>query len=190
VARDLLGRVLVSAVGDARVVGIVVETEAYGGSDDPASHAATRNGSTRRNRTMWSRGGTAYVYRSYGAHWCLNVVTGPQGLPAAVLLRGLEVVDGEPVALRRREGRRPLTSGPGRLAQALGITSALDGHDLEGPPLMLCEGIAVPDSAVLVSGRIGVSKAVERPWRFFVRGSPGVTPGKATGVPFDAVPAL
>ena len=151
-----------------------METEAYGGPSDPASHAATVSGVTPRNRAMFGPPGRAYVYRSYGMHWCLNVVTGREGEGQAVLLRGLLPIEGEDVMLRRR-GRRPLAAGPGRLAQALGVTDALYGHDLRRPPLFLLAGWSVPDRRVGVSGRIGIKSAAKWPHRFYVRGCSGVS---------------
>lgn len=175
VARELLGARLVSTVGGVRTVGVIVECEAYEGLDDPASHAATRTGATERNRAMFGPAGHAYVYRIYGMHWCVNVVTGRRDDPQAVLLRGVEPLEGEVEMSRRRRGRKPLAAGPGRLCEALGVDGALYGHDLRHPPLVLAPGWVVPDDAVGVSGRIGVRAAAERPYRFFVRGSPGVT---------------
>ena len=164
-----------STVGGVRVTGVIVETEAYLGPGDPASHAAVRAGRTQRNRAMFGRAGIAYVYRSYGVHWCLNVVTGAEGSPEAVLIRGLEVLDGSEHATARRGGREPLAAGPGRLCEALGVTGDLYGHDLTRPPLMLVGGWPIPDADVGVSGRVGVSAAAERPFRFYVVGSPGVS---------------
>jgi len=178
VARDLLGCVLVSTVGEIRTSGVIVETEAYGGAEDPASHAATRGGVTPRNRAMFGPAGRAYVYRSYGMHWCMNVVAGPAGTAAAVLLRGLDPLEGREGMLKRREGRRPLCSGPGRLTQAMEITDALYGHDLSLPPLAIRSGWAVDDALIGISGRVGVSVAGTWPYRFFVRGSPGVSPAR------------
>jgi len=175
VARALLGARLVSTVGGERAVGVIVETEAYGGVDDPASHAATRDGVTRRNASMFGPPSRAYVYRSYGVHWCVNVVTGDAGSPSAVLLRGLEPLEGEDVMLARRRGRTPLAAGPGRLCEALAIDGGLDGHDLGGPPLRLGPGWPVADRRVGVSGRVGVRVAADRPLRFFVLDSPGVS---------------
>jgi len=175
VARALLGARLVSTVGGERAVGVIVETEAYGGVDDPASHAATRDGVTRRNASMFGPPRRAYVYRSYGVHWCVNVVTGDPGSPSAVLLRGLEPLEGEDVMLSRRRGRTPLAAGPGRLCEALAIDGGLDGHDLGGPPLRLEPGWPVADRRVGVSGRVGVRVAADRPLRFFVLDSPGVS---------------
>lgn len=175
VARALLGALLVSEVGGIRTAGVIVETEAYLGTDDPASHAATRSGMTPRNRAMFGPAGRAYVYRSYGVHWCMNVVTGPEGRAAAVLLRGVEPVEGLDVMARRRGRSADLGSGPGRLCQALGITDALYGHPLDRAPLRLEPGWSVPDEDVAVSARVGVSKARDWPLRYFVRGSPGVS---------------
>jgi DNA-3-methyladenine glycosylase len=156
-------------------VGVIVETEAYGGPDDPASHAATRAGRTRRNATMFGPPLRAYVYRSYGMHWCVNVVTGAEGKPQAVLLRGIEPLEGEEAMARRRHHRLPTAAGPGRLCEALGIDGSLDGHDLSAPPLCLEPGWAVPAARVSASGRVGVKMAAERLLRFFVVGSPGVS---------------
>ncbi|HET9950034.1 MAG TPA: DNA-3-methyladenine glycosylase [Longimicrobiales bacterium] len=174
-ARGLLGAVLVSTVGGERTAGVIVETEAYAGAIDPASHASAARGMTRRNRAMFGPPGRAYVYRSYGMHWCMNVVTGPAGQAQAVLLRGIEPLEGEDVMERRRGGARPLGAGPGRLCEALGITDALYGHDLREPPLVLEAGWSVPDACVGNSPRVGIREAADWPYRFYVRGSPGVS---------------
>lgn len=175
VARALLGARLIATIGGARTAGVIVETEAYGGADDPASHAATRTGRTRRNATMFGPPFRAYVYRSYGMHWCVNVVTGAEGDAQAVLLRGLEPLEGGEHMGRRRRDRRPLAAGPGRLCEAMGIDGSLDGHDLSAPPLLLVPGWAVPDARVGVSGRVGVKMAAHWPVRFYVLGSSGVS---------------
>jgi DNA-3-methyladenine glycosylase len=162
-ARALIGTVLtVDGVG-----GAVVETEAYR-RDDPASHSFA--GPTRRNAAMFGPPGRAYVYRSYGIHWCFNVVCGPPGSGQAVLLRALEPLAGlEAMAKRRRlHDPRLLCAGPGRLAEALGITIALDGADLLAPPFVWAPG---PRHAVAAGPRIGISKAADRPWRFCAMGS-------------------
>jgi DNA-3-methyladenine glycosylase len=176
VARDLLGCRLRSTVGKVATAGIIVETEAYVGSHDPASHAVATVGRTRRNASMFGPPGRAYVYRSYGIHWCLNVVTEPEGFPAAVLIRGLAPLEGTGEMARRRGGRRhPLCAGPGRLAQALGVTGELDGHPLWKAPLTIGPCEETPDVPVGVSGRIGIRHATDWPLRFFLRGSPGVS---------------
>ncbi|MFQ5536049.1 MAG: DNA-3-methyladenine glycosylase [Gemmatimonadota bacterium] len=174
-ARLLLGARLISTVGGKRTGGVIVETEAYGGGDDPASHAATLRGRTRRNRAMFGPPGRAYVYHIYGMHWCVNVVTGLEGEAQAVLIRGLDPLEGEEVMMRRRGGRHPLTAGPARLCQALAIDDGLYGHDLARPPLRLLPGWDVSHVQVGVSGRIGIREAADRPLRFYVRGAPGVS---------------
>ena len=175
VARAILGARLVSDLGGCRTVGVIVESEAYLGPNDPASHAATRGGPTFRNRAMFGPPGRAYVYRSYGMHWCMNVVTGDVGDAQAVLLRGLDPVEGEDVMSLRRRGRVPLASGPGRLCEALAITGELYGHDLAVAPLQLIPGWSVSDTLVGVSGRVGVSEAGDWPLRFYVLGNRGVS---------------
>lgn len=183
VARDLLGCLLVSTVGEERAIGRIVETEAYVGPDDPASHAWVRHGRTLRNATMFDRPGLAYVYRSYGVHWCLNAVTDTRDFPAAVLIRAIEPVEGTDVMRRRRSATRALApprdtalgSGPGRLCAALGITGEHDGHTLSRPPLVIAHGDAVADADVAIGPRIGISRAVDWPLRFHVRGSKHVS---------------
>lgn len=190
VARALLGARLRSSVGGESCTGVIVETEAYLGSGDPASHAATRAGVTDRNRTMFGPAGRSYVYRSYGIHWCLNVVTGEAGVGQAVLIRGVEPLEGAEVMLGRRRGRRPLAAGPGRLGQALAVTGELDGHDLSRPPLELLAGWPVPGERVARTGRVGVSRAPEWPLRFVVRGSPGVSRARPHPGNRDVMPPI
>lgn len=185
VARDLLGAVLVSTVHGGLAAGRIVETEAYIGPDDPASHAARRIGRTRRNDVMFGPPGVAYVYRIYGVHWCLNVVTGPEGFPSAVLIRAVEPVAGRDLILRRRlqagrPGRRLrdrlLTGGPGRVAQALAVTGSLNGHPLRTTPLLLLQDGPGPSADAVVAGpRIGVTRARDWPLRFHVRDNPWVS---------------
>jgi DNA-3-methyladenine glycosylase len=157
------------------VEGIIVETEAYVGPHDPASHAAARIGTTGRNQSMFGLAGSAYVYLSYGIHWCLNVVTGSEGFPAAVLVRALEPLAGKEAMEERRGGNRPLCSGPGRLCQALGVTGSLDGHDLRYAPLQLLEGWTVPEESVGKSGRVGIRHAADWLLRFYLKGHPSVS---------------
>ena len=175
VAPDLLGARLVSTVDGQRTAGIIVEVEAYIGPDDPASHAAARIGRTRRNASMFGPPGTAYVYLSYGVHWCLNLVTGAIGNPCAVLIRAVDPIEGSDVMATRRGRKRDLTSGPGRVGQAFGITHALDGHDFSSPPLRLLPGWPTPPGSIDVSPRVGVSRAQDWPLRFCVRGSSSVS---------------
>jgi DNA-3-methyladenine glycosylase len=167
-ARELIGwTLLVDGVG-----GVLVETEAYA-PDDPASHSFP--GPNRRNLAMFGPPGRLYVYRSYGVHWCANVVCGREGVGAAVLLRALEPTEGLDVMQVRRRvvDRRLLCSGPGRLAEALAITGAHDGASLDAPPFELRPPRREVD---VVSGpRVGISRGVERPWRYVFRGSPYVS---------------
>ena len=175
VAPDLLGARLVSTVDGRRATGIIVEVEAYTGPGDPASHAAARIGRTRRNASMFGSPGTAYVYLSYGLHWCLNVVTGAIGDPCAVLLRAVDPIEGLGVMAARRGRERDLASGPGRLGQAFGITDALNMHDLSSPPLRLLPGWPTPPESIDVSPRVGLSRAQDWPLRFSVRENASVS---------------
>ncbi len=174
VARRLLGSMLVSTVDGLETRGVIVETEAYLGLDDPASHAHRSKGRTRRNDAMFGPCGTLYVYVSYGIHHCINVVIGNEGDPTAILIRALEPVHGLDAMAARRGRRADLCSGPGRLAQALGVTMRENHHDLSTPPVQLFPDAPVDRSKVGVSGRIGVSRAADWPLRFYVKGHPAV----------------
>ena len=159
VAPELIGAtLLVGGIG-----GVIVELEAYHHTD-PAAHSY--NGRTPRNAVMFGPPGFAYVYRSYGIHWCLNFVCEREGSASAVLLRALQPIRGL-AAMRRRRGladERLLCSGPGRLCEALGVTHAHNGRRLDRPPFAL---FARPGAVEVVTGpRIGISKAVELPWRY------------------------
>ena len=173
VARDLLGRLLVRDTPEGRVAGRIVEVEAYDGANDPASHAY--RGETRRNRVMFGPGGHAYVYFTYGMHYCVNVVTGPPGRAQAVLVRALEPVEGVTI-MRRRRGVEPterLARGPGCVARALGLTRADDGLDLTRGPLWILDAPARREGRrILRTPRIGIRHAAERPWRYVLAGHP------------------
>ena len=173
-ARRLLGATLLSTVDEVETSGVIVETEAYLGLGDPASHAHASKGRTPRNDAMFAERGTLYVYVSYGIHHCANVVTGHEGDPAAVLVRALDPASGRNVMARRRGRDSDLCSGPGRLAQALGITLRHNRHDLALPPVRLLPGDPVEHSEIGSSPRIGISRATDWPLRFFVRGHPAV----------------
>ena len=170
VARALLGCVLVSELGEGRTSGRIVETEGYLGPDDPASHAARLR--TGRVAAMWGAPGIAYVYRSYGLHAMLNVVCEPEGQTGAVLIRAVEPVEGVPLMRARRgvEGERLLCAGPGRLCRALGIGLEDHGRDLVTDAGLWIEMGEAP-VGVSVGSRIGISRGVEHPWRFFETGS-------------------
>ncbi len=167
VAPRLLGAVL----RHGEVAVRVVEVEAYDGATDPASHAF--RGPTERNQVMFGPPGHLYVYFSYGMHWCANVVCGPDGSASGALLRAGEVVAGT-AAARLRRGRatdRDLARGPGRLTQALGITAVHRGVDLfDGGPVQLTPG--EEPAGISAGPRVGVLRAADRPWRFWVTGSP------------------
>jgi len=176
VARELIGRVLVSGTGTQRTVGRIVETEAYLGHRDPASHgfANRRHG---RNETLYAAPGTWYVYLSYGVHWCANLVCERETNAGAVLLRALEPLEGLDIMRHRRGGVGPdrlLASGPGRLTQAFGIDRSLDAHPMRRSDVVILAREPV-DTVVEVSLRIGITKAIDWPLRFTERGSPWVS---------------
>jgi DNA-3-methyladenine glycosylase len=188
VAAALLGCVLVHDVADGLVAAEIVEVEAYRGESDPASHAF--RGRTARNAVMFGEPGHAYVYFTYGMHYCVNLVCQPPGEPSAVLLRAGRVVEGIELAAARRSGRgaepvsarwhEQLASGPARLCQALGIGRGQNGADVCDPagPLRICapagfRGLAA--DRIAVGPRVGVSTAREVPWRFWIAGDRAVS---------------
>jgi DNA-3-methyladenine glycosylase len=165
VAPDLVGAaLLVAGVG-----GLIVETEAYD-HEDPAAHGF--RGRTERNASMFGPPGHAYVYRSYGVHWCLNLVCEEEGVASAVLVRALEPTHGleEMKARRGVDDVRRLCSGPGRLCQALAVSRAHDGLPLDRPPFEL-RG-RKHDVAIAAGPRVGIRRAADRPWRYGLAGSP------------------
>jgi DNA-3-methyladenine glycosylase len=182
VARDLLGRYLVRELDGERLVLRLVETEAYLGAPDRASHAWDGR-RTPRNESLYLAGGHAYVYMIYGLHFCLNAVTGEAGAGSAVLLRAGEPVEGEE---RMRENRGwtralkagDLAGGPGKLCQALAVGRELDGVRLDRPPLFIARGEGAAETGIIASPRIGVDYAGEAalwPLRFSLRGHPHVS---------------
>ena len=177
-APDLLNKLLIRRVRGSRpLVGRIVEVEAYGGGDDPASHAF--RGPTKRNAPMFGPPGRVYVYFTYGMHWCANLVCGPEGEPGAVLIRALAPLPPlEPLRRRRPKARRTidLCSGPAKLCQALAIDGALDGATLtQGGALWVADDGTPPPCDPLVTGRVGIRAGSDRPWRFAVRGDPNVS---------------
>jgi DNA-3-methyladenine glycosylase len=170
VARELLNQRLVRVYRGQRLSGIIVETEAYVGEDDSASHAF--HGRTARTQVMYGQPGHAYIYFTYGMHWMLNFVSEADGFPAAVLIRALMPDEGL-ATLRRLRGREPLADGPAKLCQALAIDRALNGEDLAASERLFVERRPqVPEARVLYTPRIGIgsadSAARERLWRFLV----------------------
>ncbi len=178
-ARALLGRLLVHDDPSAgRIAGRIVEVEAYGGADDPASHAY--RGRTARNRVMFGPPGHAYVYFTYGMHHCFNVVCGPPGRAAAVLVRALLPVAGHSVMARRRGTTDPLrlARGPGALARALGLDRSHDGADLSVGPVWVADLPEVREGRRVACGpRVGIRLAAERPWRYWLAEEPCVSRG-------------
>ena len=178
-ARDLLGRVLFCRTPNSLLAGRIVETEAYTGADDPASHAF--RGRTARNAVMFGRAGHAYVYFTYGMHHCLNVTAGAAGTAGAVLLRALEPLAGVEV-MRARGDRGPelrLLSGPGKIGRAFGLTLEDNGRDFTRGPLGLAAGSPIPARDVAASPRIGITRAVDLPYRFAVIGNRSVSGRRA-----------
>jgi DNA-3-methyladenine glycosylase len=177
VARDLLGKVLVHRTPAGLTSGLIVETEAYIGEDDPACHAAP--GPTRRNAPLYGPPGRAYVYLNYGVHYLINAVTEPEGRPAAVLIRALQPLGGVSLMRARRAhgdllDEAVLCRGPGNLTKALGVTAAHNARDLTTGALRIEDrGIAVGD--VACGPRIGIRVGLDRPWRFWVAGHSAVS---------------
>jgi DNA-3-methyladenine glycosylase len=189
VAPDLLGCVLRHETGEGPAAVLITEVEAYLGATDPASHSF--RGQTARNAVMFGGPGHAYVYFTYGMHYCVNLTCQPPGTAEAVLLRAGRVTEGAALAAARRSaGRassrplaeRDLARGPARLCQALGIDRALDGADAcdQASPLQIQGRAAmVAPDAISRGPRIGISQAVEEPWRYWITGDPTVSPFRA-----------
>ena len=189
VAAELLGTVLVSSIGGEVTEALSVETEAYLGYDDPASHGF-RHRRNARNAALFGPPGTWYVYLSYGMHWCANLVCQRAGLASAVLLRALEPVEGLEV-MRRRRGAVPdreLCSGPGKLCQALGIDRELDGARMSRSTVLVRPPKQGELPRVAATPRIGITKAVDWPLRFHVVGSPWLSRKEKGGRPSDLPP--
>jgi DNA-3-methyladenine glycosylase len=176
VARRLLGHVLVSDIGRRRTAGRIVEVEAYVGIDDPACHGFGGR-RTPRCEALYGRPGTAYVYFTYGMHWCLNAVTERVDVPTAVLIRALEPLDGL-ATMRQRRGHvadRTLCAGPGRLCQALGITGKEDGTSLQRGRIRIVRAARPKASRIVVASRVGITQAADWPLRFYLADSPWVS---------------
>ena len=187
VARELLGAVMQCTTAGVITTARIVETEAYLGPHDPACHAAA--GLTPRTAQLFGPPGMAYVYFIYGMYWCFNAVTRERGHGAAVLIRAVHPIAGIDV-MRRRRARvsrdRDLTNGPGKLCLAMGITGVMSGTSLRRGPVIIRKGTTVPDDAVVVTPRIGISRAAEWPMRFLVRDDPWVstTPSTFARMPY------
>ncbi|HEY7849825.1 MAG TPA: DNA-3-methyladenine glycosylase [Ktedonobacterales bacterium] len=177
VARDLIGKTLLRRTAEGVAGGLIVETEAYVAAIDPSAHGF--RGQTARNHAMFGEPGFAYIYRSYGIHSCLNVVTEGSGVAAAALIRALRPLVGVELMRRRRGeriGDRDLARGPGRLCQALALTVADDGTDLLGPALWLSETPGLDGALpIATTPRVGITQAADWPWRFVIVGDPYVS---------------
>lgn len=168
---EILGKVLVRKIGSKTLSGRIVEIEAYVGND-PASHAA--NGMTERNKVMFEAGGVAYVYFTYGMHFCFNIVTDRKGFPAAFLVRALEPLTGIEEMKRRRKTDvlKNLTNGPAKLCQALEIDRALNGVRLDGKKIFIVDdGFEVRSSDLVASTRVGIKSGTNSKWRFYLKGN-------------------
>jgi len=184
IAPRLLGAVVVSDVGGQRVAIRLTEVEAYEGQDDPASHAF--RGPTPRTAVMFGPPGHLYCYFTYGMHWCANIVCGPDGVAAAVLLRAGAVVEGLDVARARRPAARrdaDLARGPARLATCLGLAAGQNGLDLcaADSPVRLASMPSRRRPDVAAGPRVGISTATDQPWRFWLPAEPSVSSYKAGG---------
>lgn len=170
-AQVLLGKYLCRKWRGSYLVGRIVETEAYIGEDDPACHAA--HGKTNRNAVMYGPPGFAYIYFIYGMYHCLNVVTGQEGFPAAILIRALEPILGVSRMMVSRKTRnvRNLTNGPGKLCQAFHLDRKQNGVDLCANELFIADGETIRRGQIESSERIGINVGMNHPWRFFVRDS-------------------
>jgi DNA-3-methyladenine glycosylase len=178
VAKDLLGKVLVKKDGNEILAGRIIEVEAYNGETDAAAH--TFNGKTKRNEIMFSEGGLLYVYFTYGAHYCCNVVTGIKGKGTAVLIRAVEPSDGIEKMIQNRFKREllndkeifNLTSGPGKVCSAFGINKNHYGIDLTGDKIYLVKSKLKKHEQIGISKRIGITRSVDLQWRFFIKDNP------------------
>ncbi|HVS58762.1 MAG TPA: DNA-3-methyladenine glycosylase [Candidatus Saccharimonadales bacterium] len=168
VAPRLLGCYLVRELDGQRLVGKIVETEAYD-QTDAASHSY--RGRTPRTDVMFGPSGHVYVYFTYGMHYCMNVVCGPVGHGAAVLIRAIEPLEGENIMSSNRHGIMgpSLTNGPAKLCYALGVDKTMNGHDLHKSPLQLVINPPVPAKSIVHTTRIGITKDAHRPWRFYLK---------------------
>jgi DNA-3-methyladenine glycosylase len=181
VAKELLGKILVKNDGKAILSGKIVEVEAYDGSIDEAAH--TYNGITKRNEIMFGIGGFLYIYFTYGAHFCSNVVTGKVGEGTAVLIRAVEPLSGINKMIYNRFGRKfinekekfNLTSGPGKICEALSITKEHYGIDLTGDKIFLLDQPKIKNGQIGISKRIGIKKSAELPWRFYIKDNPYIS---------------
>lgn len=181
VARELPGKILVKKYGKTFLAGKIVEVEAYDGMIDEAAHTFT--GKTKRNEIMFNDGGYFYVYFTYGAHFCCNIVTGKKDHGTAVLIRAVEPLAGikkmslnryNKITLTEKE-KLNLTSGPGKVCEAFGITKEHYGLDITGDKIFLLDRPKLKKSEIVITKRIGIKKSVDLPWRFYIKDNPYVS---------------
>lgn len=174
VAQDLLGKYLVRNCNNRKLIGKIVETEAYMDSNDPACHAS--KGKTPRNEIMFKEAGYLYIYLIYGMYYCLNIVTEEEGKPCAVLIRALEPIAGISQMMENRKIQKikDLTNGPGKFCQALNINKGHNGIDISGDEIYLTEG-KTEEFEIVKAPRIGIKVGVENLWRFYIKGNPFVS---------------
>jgi DNA-3-methyladenine glycosylase len=181
VARELPGKILVKKYGKTFLAGKIVEVEAYDGMIDESAHTFT--GKTKRNEIMFNDGGYFYVYFTYGAHFCCNIVTGKKDHGTAVLIRAVEPLAGikkmslnryNKITLTEKE-KLNLTSGPGKVCEAFGITKEHYGLDLTGDKIFLLDRPKLKKSEIVITKRIGIKKSVDLPWRFYIKDNPYVS---------------
>lgn len=176
IAKALLGKDIVRNYRGKKLIGRIVEVEAYRGSVDPASHAY--RGRTKRNEVMFWQGGHLYVYFTYGMHFCANVVTRAEGIGEAILIRAVEPVEGTEV-MRRLRGRAGenfnLTNGPAKFCEAFDIRRPQNGADLVGNRVYLLPGERIPMSKIRATTRVGIQNGTEKKWRFYVKQNPWVS---------------
>lgn len=181
VARNLLGKILVKKSGSKIISGKIVEVEAYHGDYDQASHAF--KGKTKRNEVMFEIGGHLYVYFTYGAHFCANVVVGKKGKGIAVLIRAIEPIDGIDLMIKNRYGKKfssdkemnNLTNGPGKLCKAFDISNIHNGMNLTGNEIFILDQPKLKRKDIGVSKRIGITRSIDLQWRFFIKDNPYVS---------------
>lgn len=181
VAKDLLGKILVKKDGNSILAGKIVEVEAYDGKIDQAAH--TFIGKTKRNQIMFNEGGYFYVYFTYGTHYCCNVVTGKKDHGTAVLIRAIEPVKGVKKMIENRYGRDllnekerfNLTSGPGKVCQAMGINKSHYGADLTDDTIFIMDSQKIQKDMIVIAKRVGIKKSIELPWRFYIKDNPYVS---------------
>lgn len=181
VTKELLGKILVKNEGDEILAGRIVEIEAYGGGLDESAHSF--GSMTKRNSIMFEEGGYLYVYFTYGAHFCCNVVTGEKGVGTAALIRAVEPIAGIEKMIQNRFGRGlikekeifNLTSGPGKVCSAFDIDKKYYGEDLTDGRIYLLDQPVIDDNEIGISKRIGISRSVDSPWRFFIKNNPFIS---------------